>query len=283
MTIEYIAPVESMRGNLSGKQSLEYPLSNGSAWDTPDNGISYARNYAPRYVGAKRVASGRNYFAVKRKSGVNLTLAQRKMMAALGVAKIYADAVLANVTAIATINKIWRDHAAAGIKYTTLSGFVTAMLRAGIIEGKRVISIGEEGVSEYAYSVTNVFNIKDTATGNLTPVVDRKVIAKFFAYIGVTDGDIVNFFYINSRNTPVVFVNNEDWGEIIESGESPLKTWQATFNAPVNLDSTTIAVGQADYMTANNLFIMKGSTYQRANMTPVANTIYQTTSTNPES
>ena len=51
--IEFIAPVESMRGNLSGNQSLEYALNNNPAYDAPD-GVQYARNYQPRLAPIKR-------------------------------------------------------------------------------------------------------------------------------------------------------------------------------------------------------------------------------------
>lgn len=81
--IEFIAPVESMRGNLSGRQSLEYAKNNNPAYEAP-NGVQYARNYQPRFIGAKR-ADGLKYFSVRTKTATNLKASTRLQMAVLGV------------------------------------------------------------------------------------------------------------------------------------------------------------------------------------------------------
>ena len=52
--IEFISPVEAMRGNLSRtKQTLLYAENDNPAWDAPVDKRSYARNYQPIFVGAK--------------------------------------------------------------------------------------------------------------------------------------------------------------------------------------------------------------------------------------
>lgn len=82
--IEFVAPVEAMRGNLSGNQNLVYPLNNNAAFDAPSGRRSYARNYGTRYIGAKRASTGLKYFGVKTKSAVYLSTKTRKVMALLG-------------------------------------------------------------------------------------------------------------------------------------------------------------------------------------------------------
>lgn len=82
--IEFVAPVEAMRGNLSGNQNLVYPLSNNAAFDAPSGRRSYARNYGTRYIGAKRASTGLKYFGVKTKSAVYLSTKTRMVMALLG-------------------------------------------------------------------------------------------------------------------------------------------------------------------------------------------------------
>lgn len=82
--IEFVAPVEAMRGNLSGNQNLVYPLDNNAAFDAPSGRRSYARNYGTRYIGAKRASTGLKYFGVKTKSAVYLSTKTRKVMALLG-------------------------------------------------------------------------------------------------------------------------------------------------------------------------------------------------------
>lgn len=81
--IEFIAPVEAIRGNLSGKQKLLYAENDNPAYEAPI-GRQYARNYRPSFIGAKRASDGLKYFSVKTKSATGLTLSSKKAMAVLG-------------------------------------------------------------------------------------------------------------------------------------------------------------------------------------------------------
>lgn len=93
--IEFIAPVEAMRGNLSGKQELEYPLNQNPAFYAP-TGKHYATNYQPRFIGAKRASDNLKYFAVRTKSAINMTTKSILAMAALGAAGAIVGAILAD-------------------------------------------------------------------------------------------------------------------------------------------------------------------------------------------
>lgn len=81
--IEFIAPVEALRGNMSGKQTLVYAQNDNPAYDAPE-GRQYARNYKPRYIGYRRAKDGAVYFGVKRKSATMVDAASKITMAALG-------------------------------------------------------------------------------------------------------------------------------------------------------------------------------------------------------
>lgn len=81
--IEFIAPVEAMRGNLSGAQNLAYAKNDNKAFDAPE-GRQYARNYDPRYIGAKISATGKKIFAVKTKAATKINAASLLRMALLG-------------------------------------------------------------------------------------------------------------------------------------------------------------------------------------------------------
>lgn len=88
--IEFIAPVEAMRGNLSGEQKLVYAENDNPAFDAPVGSVNYARNYQPRFIGAKRAKDGLKYFSVKTKSAVNLTPEAKQHLAIFGgAAAIY--------------------------------------------------------------------------------------------------------------------------------------------------------------------------------------------------
>lgn len=91
--IEFIAPVESMRGNLSGNQSLEYADNNNPAYEAP-NGVQYARNYQPRFIGAKRGSDGLKYFSVRTKTATNLKATTRRAMAVVGVTAAIRSALM---------------------------------------------------------------------------------------------------------------------------------------------------------------------------------------------
>ena len=81
--IEFIAPVEALRGNMSGKQTLVYAQNDNPAFDAPA-GRQYARNYKPRYIGHRRAKDGAVYFSVKRRSATKVDAASKITMAALG-------------------------------------------------------------------------------------------------------------------------------------------------------------------------------------------------------
>lgn len=94
--IEFIAPVESVRGNLSGKQDLVYPSNNNSAFDSPEGKVNYARNYRPSYIGAKRSSDGLRYFTVRTKNAVNLSASAKRIMAINGASFGLTSKVLAD-------------------------------------------------------------------------------------------------------------------------------------------------------------------------------------------
>lgn len=95
--IEFVAPVEAMRGNLSGNQTLLYAENDNPAYEAP-NGQQYAKNYATRYIGAKRAANGLKYFAVKQKSSTTLNGLTRNQMGLIGVTAAIRSALMATAT-----------------------------------------------------------------------------------------------------------------------------------------------------------------------------------------
>lgn len=97
--IEFIAPVESMRGNLSGAQKLEYPTDNKGAYEGPVGSVNYARNYGARFIGAKIAKSGKKYFSVRTKTANHLTVKAKHQMALLGGTGAMVGAILRNKSA----------------------------------------------------------------------------------------------------------------------------------------------------------------------------------------
>lgn len=94
--IEFLAPVEAMRGNLSGAQNLKYPTQNNKAFESPEGSVNYARNYSTRFIGAKRASDGLKYFAVKTKTATHITARSLMAMALLGGAGAMYAALVRN-------------------------------------------------------------------------------------------------------------------------------------------------------------------------------------------
>lgn len=88
--IEFIQPVESMRGSFGAKQDLRYQEHNNKAFEAPEDKVNYAKNYQPTFVGAKVARTGVKYFSVKTKSATKNTAAWRLVAALMGaVSAIY--------------------------------------------------------------------------------------------------------------------------------------------------------------------------------------------------
>lgn len=96
--IEFIAPVEAMRGNLSGRQDLLYAENDNKAYYGPVGSVNYARNYTTRFIGAKRASDGRKYFSVKTKTANHLTPAAKYAMALLGGTGAIVASIMRNKT-----------------------------------------------------------------------------------------------------------------------------------------------------------------------------------------
>lgn len=105
--IEFIAPVEAMRGNLSGNQNLEYPTENNRAWDAPSEKREYARNYQPRFIGAKVSRTGKKYFSVRTKSAVFMSPAVRKQQAVLSMSSVIANILSHELSVITALTQLY--------------------------------------------------------------------------------------------------------------------------------------------------------------------------------
>lgn len=269
--IEFIAPVEAMRGNLSGKQKLVYPTSDNKAWESPD-GKQFARNYTPRYVGAKRAASGKVYFGVKARSAVNMTANMRRQQAITSVALLYANAVMTDASGYTAAMAIWRDHIAAGYnKYTTLRGFLNAMLQEGLAAKDRVISVGVQGVSETRLSVTNVYNWRQDTTGDVTPTISRVLMAKFFQYLGVSSNSEspILFGAVNVKGNPFAFISGESFSEVTDPSDAKVEA----FNTSLSFSEAT--VGTNDYVkVGSDWLVTKAGAYVKTSDLPQAATYY---------
>lgn len=104
--IEFLAPVEAMRGNLSGNQKLVYD-GDKRAYDVTGGGKVAAQNYDNRYIGAKRVRTNLKYFSLKSKSTTDLGENSRLAMAAFGGACSLAKYALTTLSILSSLQQIF--------------------------------------------------------------------------------------------------------------------------------------------------------------------------------
>lgn len=177
--IEFIAPVEAMRGNLSGKQKLEYPTQDNAAYAAPD-GKQYARNYQPRFIGAKRQSDGLKTFSVRTKSATTLTAKSRKAMAILGAAgAIYAAFVSDKTAQMYTRIRNYYDNninpAQLSFRKWVMDGFIASL------KGHYAVLIVPGPLGFPMNVCNNPFEVGGTSEYDVT--ISNEVLVKFWDQI----------------------------------------------------------------------------------------------------
>lgn len=197
--IEFIAPVESIRGNMSGRQDLVYAENDNKAFEAPQGQVNYARNYTPRFVGAKRASDGRKYFSVRTKNGVNLSAKSMKAMALLGgTGAIYA-AIVNSDTLRNGVEMVYlflidrtRQGLSGGIpEDTTFRQYVSGVIRTALLNKAATITFAG-GAGVQPVNINNPWGTGGTGT-NIS--VSQNVLVQFWAQL--TTGGY--FFYVSGR------------------------------------------------------------------------------------
>lgn len=166
--IEFISPVEALRGNISGSQKLVYAENNNPAWDAPE-GKNYARNYTPRFVGAKRAKDGLKYFSVRTKHCAVNDLKTRTAQALIGGVKPIYDALAKDLNFITTMQEDYLQAKDSG-RATTYFSYWTNIIRdllKGFADHYAITSSlwilnPWYNSGQYGKSGTSYFNLPDT-------------------------------------------------------------------------------------------------------------------------
>lgn len=171
--IEFIAPIESMRGNLSETQkNIVYPTHDNRAYDGPVGERNTARNYQPIVIGAKR-KDGKTYFSIKTKTTNHLTTIAKHAMAAMGGACSIFAAAMKNSAILAKMSAILKSYAAHGYVYTYRQLFMP-WVRDAVASKSAVIDLSSSGIS---LTINNPFVSGGSAEYNVT--IPDDVITKF--------------------------------------------------------------------------------------------------------
>lgn len=256
--IEFIAPVEAIRGNMSGAQKLVYAENDNPAYASPMGQRNYARNYRPSFIGAKRAKDGLKYFTVRTKSAVRMTAKSKKAMALLGgTGAIFASILRSKSSQLyANLYAQWLELQNLGSKKTFKQSVCDA-IRAGLIAKQAEIPYsGPRGV----VNITNPWNYTGE-TPNVT--VGTDILVKFWTELATNginytvdglmgiarSGDIFGSTYFSSN------LNILGLDEATVQGAGPcvvIKTWTGgqipdelqvlTFNGtPIAHDTAIVA------------------------------------------
>lgn len=173
--IEFIAPVEAMRGNLGSKQDLEYGANGEHAFESDANKTNYAKNYQPRFIGAKVSRTGLKYFAVKVKSAVKTTAAWLLQCALMGATAAIYGVVIANASLRVQLGAEFKNAQAAG--YTaTFHKWVTNAIRSALAAKSATIAVS--GPTQTITLGNNPFSTAETAIE-----ISNDLLVKFWRYL----------------------------------------------------------------------------------------------------
>lgn len=257
--IEFIAPVEAMRGNLSGQQVLEYQLNNNPAFEAPAGSTSYARNYTTRFIGAKRVSDGLKYFSVKTKTATTLTPAALMAMALLGGAGAIYAAIVRNKT-----SELYNQLYAQYIDTQAAGGGFKETFRQVIMRLTRAALANKEQQIHYTGVRGDVAFNNPWMAGSQTPgaEISNTIIVKFWEQLRL-NGFV---YYVNSVKG------------IAETGSTFEDVIGIQFD---NLDLQTEVIGDNTYVKEGNTFLQYNGVYVKEDDTVVANGRYTTTTVAP--
>lgn len=280
--IEFLAPVEAMRGNLSGKQNLVYPTKDNSAWEAPSGVRSYARNYSTRYVGSKRAADGRKFFSVKQRSAVTNTPAQRQAQALLGASKPIVDFIMGNLNWHTTLLQMLQGYRQQGLQYqpafspddikstadASLRHYLMRNLRdLTLIPRNKQLTIQPQVGGDIV--VNNPWRFDNNSGSKVSKM--QNLIVKFWVQLATGNPC---YFYLNGM-TGLADLNDTFEDIVNESGN----TYNyARNNLGLTIDTTT----QTGYIRLGSTWVVdKNGTYIAKGDMPTSGATYYTTSTGP--
>lgn len=241
--IEFIAPVESMRGNLSGGQSLEYADNNNPAYEAP-NGVQYARNYQPRFIGAKRGADGLKYFAVRTKSATNLKASTRRPMAIVGVTAAIRSALMqAHAADYAKMQQAFdylKTNELLPEGQNTFKKWFDANVKAMLLYKRTTWAFTQASIS---FTLHNPYDIVSAES----LVIKQSIWVKFapFFIIPTTSGNVVLTFAIDAKTFIATGPEGIDWDDLVAGASTQVN---------VNYKQNLAGLSQSDEVAQNPLY-----------------------------
>lgn len=259
--IEFIAPVEAVRGNMSGKQNLVYPSSDNSAFEAVPDKVNYARNYRPSYIGAKRSSDGLKYFSVRTKNAVTLTQTALRNMATNGASFGITSKILADESLATALGTQWDEAVRQGQFSGNLRQFINFYVNQMVGGYMTTISINFIGL---ANTLKNPWMNSD----DIDYAPSKDVLVKFWTYLHIAGTN----FYVN--NLTGIAEEGFKFDDMIPSGGGD--NWMNV------LGLTTETIGSNSYVKMGALYLLNPSgEYVQAGDDIIADGKYKTTAVVP--
>jgi len=267
-SIEFLAPVESMRGNLSGNQVLDYPTNDNSAWDAPAGKTSYARNYQTRYVGAKRSSSGLKYFSVRTKFAVANTALTRLQQAALGASRVIYEQLAADLENLVTFSYIFKNS---GGRFKTMSGCICDYIIRGLKQRGNSFVIGNPlATAANKIVIENPWGSGSAPVGSKTVTIPQDMFIKFFPELTNMPG---TFGYVYLYGVRGIGGGGLKFDSLVDPYGGRLDVWGVTQET----------VGETSYATiGSGVYLLKNGQYVSIEDEIPVGTTYTTTAIAPE-
>lgn len=229
--IEFIAPVEAMRGNLSGAQKLQYPTDNQGAYEGPAGTVNYARNYSPRFIGAKIAKSGKKYFSVRTKTANHLTVKSKQAMALMGGTGAIVASILRDKTAEIYTNLYgaWVKAQELGGSTSTFRQFLSGSIRRMLIQKSAVYHVQ---VGEFGQDIDNPWN---TTNPNPNVSIAQAILVKFWGELAA------KAIVIDVEGLKLIAHSGDTFQNVIESGYNVMNL-KALANVPGAVGGITTVV-----------------------------------------
>ena len=156
--IEYLAPIDYMSGNLSGRQDLTYTENDTQAYDIPVGHSVDANNYKPRIIGNYIAKSNRRYFMVRTRSTVNATDTYRRNLAISGGTYAVFYAIVRENTIYNVCVQAWKADSPS----KTLRKYMCNIIRAALAAKNATIEIGSARIDNPWLVSTPNIQVKQT-------------------------------------------------------------------------------------------------------------------------
>lgn len=232
--IEFISPVDAMRGNLSRtKQGLLYADNDNPAWDAPEGKRSYARNYQPIFVGAKVSKSGRKYFSVKTKTAITISPAVKKRMALLAASSEMGNVIMAHLPLQYQLQQLYMANHPTGWSWKR---WIMYYVREGLDQKKAITFPNYEQYSAVRVKNPYINTLQPSDSVDLNQYFPDELLVKFWPQLA----------------TNAVVFEIDGLKAVAHSGD----TFDDIMNRRYNvLNLSPVEIGQVSYVSMGDLYV----------------------------